>query len=55
MNTREFFCNVCQQSFFKKLTAAEFEEGSVVCPYCESEDVEQRLTTFYPINPRETA
>ncbi len=55
MNTREFFCNACQQPFFKKLTDEEFKEGATVCPYCESSDVEQRLTTFYPINQRETA
>lgn len=42
MSTYEFFCNSCQQPFSKTLTAEEYEEASVVCPYCESEDVEER-------------
>jgi putative FmdB family regulatory protein len=51
----EFFCNACEQSFSKTLTADEYEEGGTVCPVCGSEDVEQRLTAFYPINSKETA
>jgi putative FmdB family regulatory protein len=51
----EFFCNACEQPFSKILTAAEFEEGSTVCPACGSQDVEQRLTAFYPINRKESA
>ncbi len=51
----EFFCNACEHPFSRVLTAAEFEEGGTVCPYCDSEDVEQRLTRFYPVNPKETA
>lgn len=54
MDTREFFCNACEQPFSKKLTDAEFKEGGIVCPYCESSDVEQRLTTFYPVNSKES-
>lgn len=51
----QFFCNACEQPFSKMLTAAEFEEGGTVCPLCGSADVEQRLTTFYPINSKESA
>ncbi len=55
MRSREFFCNACQQSFSKKPTATDFEEGGTVCPYCGSENVDEHLTTFYPINSREIA
>jgi putative FmdB family regulatory protein len=55
MPTYEFFCNACEQPFSKTLTAEEFEEGGTVCPECGSEEVEQRLTAFYPINHKETA
>jgi putative FmdB family regulatory protein len=37
-----FLCNQCQQPFSQELSREEYEEGSVVCPYCESEDVERR-------------
>lgn len=55
MPTYEFFCNSCQQPFSKTLTPEEYEEANIICPYCESEDVELRLTAFYPINSREIA
>ncbi len=55
MRRYEFFWNTCEQSFFKTLTAGEFDEGNTVCPECGSEDIEQRPTAFYPINQRETA
>jgi putative FmdB family regulatory protein len=38
----EFFCNACQQPFSTTLSPEEYEEGAVVCPFCESEDVERR-------------
>ena len=44
MPAYEFFCNACQQPFSKELTAEEYEERTVVCPYCESEDVDERKT-----------
>lgn len=42
MPQHEFFCNSCQQPFSKELTAEEYEEGNVICPYCEGEDVQFR-------------
>ena len=39
---QEFFCNACQQVFLKTLTEEESAEGAVLCPYCESEDVDHR-------------
>ncbi len=55
MDTWEFFCNACEQPFSRKLTEEEYKEGGVLCPYCDSEDVEVRLTAFYPVNSREAA
>ncbi len=51
----EFFCHACEQPFAKSLTAEEYAEGRIVCPKCGSEEVEQRVAAFYPINGRETA
>ncbi len=51
----EFFCNACQQPFSRRLSAEEYDEGGTICPNCLSEDVEQRLTAFYPINYKESA
>jgi putative FmdB family regulatory protein len=51
----EYFCHACKKPFSKMLTPAEYEEGIVVCPYCGSEEVEQRGSAFYPISSRETA
>ncbi len=51
----EFFCNACEQSFVRMPIVEEYQEGSVVCPHCGSENVEQRPTAFYPINYKESA
>jgi len=51
----EYFCHACQKSFSKLPTPSDYEEGDIVCPYCGSEDVEQRGSAFYPISPKETA
>ncbi len=46
----EFFCN------FSKIPIAEkYEEGSVVCPQCGSENVAHRPTAFHTINYIESA
>ncbi|HYL14869.1 MAG TPA: FmdB family zinc ribbon protein [Terriglobales bacterium] len=51
----EFFCHACKKAFSKTLTSAEYKEGDLVCPYCGSEEVEQRVSAFYPISSRESA
>ncbi len=43
----EFFCNACEQLFFKMLTRGEYEEGGITCPECGSDNVEQHPTDFY--------
>jgi putative FmdB family regulatory protein len=37
----EFFCHTCKKTFSKILTLAEYEEGEVICPHCDSAKVEQ--------------
>lgn len=51
----EYFCHACKRSFSKTLTPAEYAEGNIVCPHCESEEVERRVPAFYPISSRESA
>lgn len=35
----EFFCQGCKTAFSKLLEQAEYQEGSVTCPHCGSDDV----------------
>ena len=51
----ELFCHACKQLFSKTLSPAEYEEGNVVCPHCGSEEVEQRVSAFYPVSFKESA
>jgi len=55
MSPREYFCHACKRSFSKTLTPAEYAEGTIVCPHCGSEEVEERVPAFYPISARESA
>jgi putative FmdB family regulatory protein len=55
MPTYEFFCHACSKHFSKTLTLAEYEEGEVVCPDCGSDDVEQRLSSFYAVTSKKSA
>ena len=51
----EYFCHACKSSFSKTLTQVEYEEGGVACPHCDSEEVEPRVSAFYPVSSKETA
>jgi putative FmdB family regulatory protein len=55
MRTYEFFCHGCAKPFSKTLTLKEYEEGTVVCPDCGSDDVEQRLSSFYAVTSKKSA
>ena len=37
----ESFRHTCNRPFSKTLTPTEYKEGTVVCPRCSSEEVEQ--------------
>jgi putative FmdB family regulatory protein len=51
----EYFCHACKRSFSRTLTPAEYAEGTIICPHCHSEDVEQRIPALYPITSRGSA
>ncbi len=51
----EFFCHACERPFAKSLTSEEYTESRIVCPNCGSDEVEQRVAAFYPINRKEIA
>jgi len=55
MHHYEFFCHTCKKTFAKILTLVDYEEGGVVCPHCDSHDVEQRWSTFSAITSRKSA
>lgn len=38
----KFFCLDCQKFFYKVLSAVDYEEGEVICPYCEAAPVHCR-------------
>ena len=42
MHHYEFFCRACNRPFSKIGTSIEPNEGKMVCPYSDSEEVEQR-------------
>ncbi len=48
----EFFCHGCRTAFSKHLEHAEYQEGSITCPRCGSDEVEQRW--FYTATTRKS-
>jgi putative FmdB family regulatory protein len=36
----EFFCLDCQKFFYKILSVNDNEKGEIICPYCESNNIE---------------
>jgi putative FmdB family regulatory protein len=51
----EYFCHACTQTFSKTLTLTEYQESNVSCPICGSDDVEQRLSSFYAVTSKKSA
>jgi len=48
-----FFCRACKKEFSRILTISEHEKGGIVCPHCQSKDVEQRWAAFYAVDLEE--
>lgn len=46
----EFFSADCQKFFYKILSVVEYEEGEIVCPYCDGRKIEQRRSS-HPSHP----
>jgi len=55
MPTYEFFCQGCQKFFYKILSVLAFEDGGIICPYCDSTDIEQRRSSVSPVPLKKTA
>ncbi|MBZ5683414.1 MAG: zinc ribbon domain-containing protein [Acidobacteriia bacterium] len=53
MHHYEFFCHTCNRPFSKIQTPIEPDENKVVCPWCGSEEVEQRW--FYLVAAKQSA
>jgi putative FmdB family regulatory protein len=51
----EFFCLFSKKSFSKILTIAEHANERTACPYCGSQEVEQRWSAFTVITPKKSA
>jgi hypothetical protein len=53
-----FHCRNCQKPFTKQLSLQEYEESNVVCPLCESDEVDpvdQQLPLFYAVTSKKSA
>lgn len=51
----EFLCKDCKERFSKFLTLSAYEEETIVCPKCNSRNVEQQLSRFYAVTSRKSA
>ena len=49
-----FLCRSCNKEFSKILTISEHEKGPIVCPHCNSKDVEQRWAAFYAVTSKKS-
>jgi putative FmdB family regulatory protein len=49
------FCHACKKTFSKVLTFTEYEEGEVLCPHCDSNNVELSWSAFYVITSKKSA
>lgn len=55
MPTYEYQCQDCNKKFSKILTLAEVDKQKIVCPHCQSTNVEQQWTMFYAVTSRKSA
>ena len=51
----EFFFPACKKTFTKILALVDYEEGEVLCPHCDSRNVEQRWSAFSVITSKKSA
>ncbi len=49
----EFFCHSCNRPFSKTFSPMEHKDARIICPYCGSEEVEQRW--FYLVAANQSA
>ncbi len=46
MPTYEYQCKACGEEFTRIMSIAEYEQGNVTCPKCNSADVRQLMSQF---------
>lgn len=51
----EYQCRKCQEVFSVQMSLAEHDRGDLICPRCQSRDVDQRMTEFFAQPPRKAA
>ena len=51
----EFFCHACKKIFSKMMSLAEYGKGTIRCPHCGGNKVEQSWSAFYTITSKKSA
>ncbi len=54
MPVYEYICKECHTSFEVILTIKEHEEQEIICPRCDSKNVEQDVTDFFAVTSRKS-
>lgn len=54
MPVYDYICNDCHNEFEKVLTLSEHEKGPIVCPHCNSKNVEQEAKEFFAVTSRKS-
>ena len=49
-----FLCRACNKQFSKTLTISEYEKSGILCPHCNSKDVQQQWATFYAVTSKKS-
>lgn len=49
-----FLCQDCKKEFTKILRISELEQGSIRCPHCNSEKVEQKVAAFSAVTSKKS-
>ena len=50
-----YLCNDCHKAFERTLTLHDYESEQMRCPHCGSENIEQRVATFYVVTSKKSA
>jgi putative FmdB family regulatory protein len=54
MPVYDYICNDCNKSFEKVLTLNEHDTDNIVCPHCNSKNVEQETTAFFAVTSKKS-
>jgi len=51
----EFFCRNSKRLFSRILSLADYEEGGVLCPHCDSKNIERCWLAFNALTSKKSA